>query len=218
MAIVNFEAFSAELFASMGEFEKKSPGLSFGVRLAQRESIKLASGEKFEDLDGRVTVLPDTEAPGEDQKGFGTLHHFAACDDDFDPFPPSFIVQTVLPKHQFNELLSAAKLGRVPSVISVDIEGMEYDWQPDGSGKKWDNKTSPKLDVKSVRFNVPLASLSQDTDAEPRLCDNAMPPTRLQFEQLSQGIDRQGIEISKALKALLWAIIILGGVVVLLRW
>jgi hypothetical protein len=54
-------------------------------------------------------------------------------------------VEVRVPKQQFEELLSASKHGRISSEISVDVEGLEYDWRPDGRGKKWQNKSSGPL-------------------------------------------------------------------------
>jgi hypothetical protein len=218
MAIIEFEAISADLSVSVGEFEKKHPILSFRVQLIQGESMKLSSDEKFEDLDGRVTVFPDIGELQENQNAFGTLHYFAAHDDDFHPFPPSFIIQATIPASQFDELLSAAKLGRIPSEISVDIEGMEHDWQPDGSGKKWDNKASPRLPVNSVRFSVPLTPYAEEDGSERRPSENSMPAIRLQADQLMQRLDSHSSEISKTLKHVFWAVVILGGLLVFSRW
>ena len=218
MAIIDFEAISADLSVSVGEFERKHPILSFRVQLVQGESIKLSSDEKFEALDGRVTVFPDVGESQENQNTFGTLHYFAARDDDFHPFPPSFIVQTTIPASQFDELLSAAKFGRIPSEISADIEGMEYDWQPDGSGKKWDNKASPRLPVNSVRFNVPLLPYTEDDGSGRRPSEKVMPATVLQVNQLMQRLDSHSSEITKTLKHVFWAVVILGGLLIFSRW
>ena len=222
MAIIYFEAISADLSVdlsvSVGECERKHPILSFRVRLFQRESIMLSSDEKFENLVGRVTVLPDVGDSQENQNAFGALQYFAAHDDYIDPFPPSFIIQTTISANQFDKLLSAAKLGRIPSEISVDIEGMEYDWQPDGSGKKWDNKTSPRLPVNSIRFSVPLVPYAEEDGSERRTSENSMPATRLQVDQLIQHLDSHSSEFAKTLKHVFWAIVILGGLLVFSRW
>jgi hypothetical protein len=188
------------------------------MHLVQGESIKLSSDEKFEDLDGRLMVFPDVGESHENPNGFGTLHYLAARDDDFHPFPPRFIVQTPIPAGHFDELLSAAKFGRIPSKISVDIEGMEYDWQPDGSGKKWDNKASPRLPVNSVLFDVPLIPRTEEDGSERRLSENVMPATVLQVDQLLQRLDSHSSEIVKTLTQVFWAVVILGSLLVFSRW
>ena len=214
MSIIDFEPVGAELFGGVGEFEKGYPGLSFKIQLAQGESLTLSSGEKSSELDGRVTVFPGTE---EAEKG--TLSYFPARNDEFYAFPPQFIVQTALPLNQFNELLSAAKLGRMPSTISVEIEGMDYDWQPDGSGKKWDNKALPRLAVSSMRFSVPLVVSHADDDSAQRgVTENGMPATRQQLDQLMDRLDKVSSETNKALKKILWALVIVGGFIVFAKW
>jgi hypothetical protein len=214
MAIIEFEAISANLFASVGDFKEKYPVLSFRVRLAQGESMNLTSGEMFGELDGQVTVFPETTEAQEQLSGFGTLRYFAAIDDDFHSYPPNFIIQAALHMRQFEQLLSAAKLGRIPSEISVDVEGMEYDWRPDGSGKKWDNKASPRLPVNSVRFSVPLVCISDDDSSERHVSESAMPATRLQMDQLMQRLDSH----SKTLRHIFWAVVVLGGLMILAKW
>lgn len=220
MAIIEFEAVSADLSVSVGELEKKHPILSFRVQLIQGESLKLSSDEKVEDLDGRVTVFPDVGESQENQDAFGTMHYFAARNDDFHPFPPRFIIQTTISANQFDEMLSAAKLGRIPSSIFVDIEGLEYDcdWLPDSRATKWDNKTSPRLPVNSVRFRVPLVPLAEEVGAERRPSENSMPATRLQVDQLMQHLDSHSSDIAKTLKLVFWAVVILGGLLVFSRW
>lgn len=62
---------------------------------------------------------------------------------------------------------------------------MEYDWQPDGSGKNWDNKTASRLPVTSARFTFPLAAASND-DPDDEANAASLPPTRTQLSQLSE--------------------------------
>ena len=133
------------------------------------------------------------------------------------PFPASYIVEILLFDTQLNELLAAARCGRAPSRISVDVEGMEYDWQPDGSGKKWDNKASPHLRIVSARFTVPVVSPVTSNELERDPAEKIMPPTRLQLDQLSQRVDKLIAETKVGLRSLMWAAIVVGVLLLILK-
>lgn len=215
MAIIDFEAISADLSIGIGETEGSY--LSFRVRLSGNESVTLSTGESFDDLNGRVTVKPDRGEQREQEKQVGSVHYLEAFDDDIHPQPASYIVQATLPPNRFIELLSAAQFGRVPSEISVSIEGMEYDWQPDGSGKKWDNKNSPYLPVSSVNFLVPLLPFKQGEQTEMSHAEQLLPATRQQAEKIIESLDRRIAGVDEKLKQIIWAIVVLGGLLVYLK-
>jgi hypothetical protein len=73
----------------------------------------------------------------------------------------------------------------MPSEISLEIEGMHYDWQPDGSGKKWDNRNNPHVKINSVRLLVPLSAIDVQPgiDVEPFAPNRS--PTRVQIQELT---------------------------------
>ncbi len=180
VAYVHFEATDAAL--SVG----KEPHLSYQVRLCGEKmywSIILSTEEKFEDLNGYIRVFPETDGSNEDdRKGIGWIVYLPEA-------PACYEVKVSVPKVQFDELLAAARLGRVPSDISVGVEGMDYV----GHGVddlKWDNKTSPRLIVASIDFTFEV-----------------FPPTRSQLNELSEKLELVGIEIKTGFKSLLYLVI-----------
>lgn len=52
-----------------------------------------------------------------------------------------------LPSEQIDELIAAARIGRLPASFDISVEGpgIEYGWEPDGSGMEWDNKNHNHL-------------------------------------------------------------------------
>lgn len=216
MAIVKFVATSAELGTGVGElFEKSRPYISYRVRLDSNESIMLSSGENFGDLDDRVTVHSYVDSSS-GKSNVGQVFYFPASADRFDSISASYIVDVRMPTAQMDELLAAARAGRMPSMISVEIDAMEYDWQPDGSGKKWDNKNARKLDVGSVLFTIPLAALDPGNVSSDGSVVENMPPTRAQVGQLSERVERLARETKTAVRVLVLTALIV-GVLVLLR-
>lgn len=45
--------------------------------------------------------------------------------------------------------------GRVPRTVAILLQHgeLEFDWEPDGSGQKWDNEKNPSIPIENVSFN-----------------------------------------------------------------
>jgi len=214
-----------------------------------RESIKLSTEEKFEALDTSILVLEETdqlkkeygerclklrqkvaEKSGEtseaDHSGIGYISYVAAFNDrdGLDSSPAFCMIRVLVPKVTFDELLTVARLGRIPSYIIVGIEGMEYGGSPDGSAKKWDNKTFPELAVNTVSFHsIPLAAqpLSNEPDGGPnrRLAEmqsELFLPTRSQLNEISTKLDVLAIETTTGFRYLLWGILVIAVLILIL--
>ena len=52
-------------------------------------------------------------------------------------------------------LIDFARHGHYPRDTTIDVEGVEYDWQPDGRGKKWDTAAVSQVSIMSISFSVP---------------------------------------------------------------
>jgi hypothetical protein len=218
MAQATFEAISAALLGSAGAHERASPGLSYDVRLARGESISLATGENFAELRGYLRVYPDTDPRRREDKATGFIAYLEAQTAVRDSSPPSYLLQVWLPRVYFDELVSAARHGRIPSKMLVDIDGMEYDWRPNGRGKKWDNTESQHLKVDSFDFTLPLFLPPSTDEFQRSPSEEGMSPTRAQFDQLLERIDRQTAETNERLNGLFWLAIIVALVVLWFRW
>lgn len=233
VAMVSFEPTGANL--GVADKYQDQLVLSYRVQLARiyphrasRESITLSTEEKFEDLDSRISVLAETnELKNVDdrlhdrhlledgEKGIGFIQYVPAFSDDLGLYcRASCGVRVFVPKVTFDELLASARLGRLPSHISVEVEGMQYDWQPDGSGKKWDNKAFPELAVTSISFGtVPLVAQAMSSDFDQDLYNQILPPTRSQFNELAEKLGSLAIAIKTGLRSLLWAVLVIGTLI-----
>lgn len=197
------------------------PKLSYQVRLAKYEMIELSSGfsiihketslveerERFRPLEGRLHVFAESDESNEaDRKGIGPITYIPA-DGDLNR-TDTYFVEVLLPKVTVDELLAAARMGCRPSHIGIKVEGMDYGWAPDGSVKKWDNKAFPELDVVSVDFTF---------SERPTLSDEASSPTRSQVNELSEKLERLAIAIYNGFRSLIWAVILIGVLMLILR-
>lgn len=219
MPIICFVATSAEMFTSASGPEKDSVGLSYRVKLDGGNSVDLATEENFRDLDGHVVVVSRDDNSSQEERTFGKMSYFEAREDVFAPSPACYFVRVLLSNKQLEELLAAARIGRVPSQISIWLMGgggIETGWQPDGSGSKWDNKASPELKVVNASFTVPMITpidneFVRDHDEE------ILPPTRLQFDELTQKIDQLVTTTNTLLRLLFWAVMVIGGLLIIFK-
>ncbi len=231
--IVDFEPTEAGL--GVADRYQDQLVLTYRVQLARiyphrasRESVTLSTEEKFEDLDSRISVFAAETDESKDivariekrllkdgQKGIGFIQYVPAISDDLGLYVrASCSVRVFVPKVTFDELLAAARLGRLPSHISIEVEGMQYDWQPDGSGKKWDNKAFPELAVTSIGFGgVPLVAPTMSSSFDRDLSAQVFPPTRSQLNELSEKLDLLVIETKRGLRSLLWAVLVIGALI-----
>lgn len=157
--ILNFLAKSADLYIGVRVPFPCPVGLTFRVQLILAE-IELATKDDFNDLDGRITILPEVEGAEDTRDGIGMMNFVEAVKTDYHNSPASWIADARIPKSQFDELLASVRAGQIPSNISIYVDGrevgLEFGWDPDGSEKKWDNRTYPKLKVAAVSFQIPL--------------------------------------------------------------
>jgi hypothetical protein len=133
--------------------------------------LSVATGEKIEDFVIYVTlkrhpngVMSPWPVKGYEKKAIGELCYFEGHADNFSSVPPTLIFQVYIGEAQMRVLLEFAQHGRFPREISIDVEGVEYDWQPDGSGTKWDNAAEKRVPVTAIKFSIPVIDESVTSD------------------------------------------------------
>lgn len=205
---------SAQAQDSSADASDNSRSLRYRVALHYSNHVRLSTGEDFRKLEGKVFLRPSDGSPFTEESPFGRLCYLEAYDGEFDSSPASYSVELRLPRQQFEELLSAARLGRVPSYISVDVKGMKIGWEPDGSGLEWDNKTSPILTATSAEFVVPMAIPARtEDDFDGSQAEDVLPLTRSDMNRLPEQFERFVQELRLSVKyASYWMV----GAVVLL--
>ena len=123
-------------------------GLTLSVRLVEDNSVEFSSGGRFKELGGEIYVYPDNGEPGINPKAIGRLN--CSVKDEI------IYGEVFLPNSRFEELLSTAKLGHIPSLIVLEAQGLEDAHGFDHEQIQWDNNKFPSLPVISVTFRIPL--------------------------------------------------------------
>jgi hypothetical protein len=165
--------------------ERDTSRLSFIVRSAKpwHSEVLLVTGEKLSEMRGFVAFhsgpapsnwppVPKPTFLGEpsDEKipVIGQLGYFAAVNDEFDSHPASYSAEVWLPTSQFEEVMGAARIGKMPRAVVLEVasKGFKYGSMPDGSEKNWDNKAHPRLGIIKASVHLVLGASDSDVDGE----------------------------------------------------
>jgi hypothetical protein len=203
MAILEFSATSATLFTGVGELQRAVPCVSFRVKAALGESLKLVTGESSKDVEGVVTLVPAKDLEDAKAKGIGQIHYFPAFEDESIRRRARYIVEAFVSIDQARELIAAALGGRLPESITIEAADLDYE-TPDGRGVTWDNRAQSKIPLASISVSVPIVTIPDDDDLD---ADSHMPPTREQAVQLIREIANLNVRVKAAATTLLWAIL-----------
>lgn len=175
----------ATLSLGVGGSESKSPCLSYSVRQGLFEdSVELATGQTLQDLSGEITISADFDKrlPVQDNS-IGVMKYFEASEFDLCDHPLSYSIEVVVPETLREELIFAARSGRLPSELLVEVDEDEHisrvsQTDPDDDRLKWDNKIVGSLNVKSAKFILPLAG------------NELLTPSRRQIENVIHRVDK----------------------------
>ena len=177
------------------------------------KSVRLTSGEKFSKLEGVVRLTRSLAENTDRPVGLLTYVPEFQSKDDLESQPSTYQVDSGLPARQFDELVSAARHNRIPTSICVDVagEGVEYGWEPDGSGIDWNNKEHPSALIAELRFSLPFVMPADDEDREViEYTADTAPASRTQLDQLIQRVDA----LRNDVRVLLTVVVVVGLIIV----
>lgn len=92
---------------------------------------------------------PDQPIIGQNQPIIGQMHYFDE--------PSAILSDAHISSEAFDRVLAFVQAGRVPNSLTIEVQNLDYDWRPDGSGKVWDNLANPILPVTNISLEVPVS-------------------------------------------------------------
>lgn len=153
----------------------RSRQLSLRVKLAEDERVALSTGERLENLAGFVAIHPQIEDFQAGHMGIGAMWREEGVPEY--SLPVTYRIKVLLPPTQFADLVSASRVGRIPSRLTMEVRGLKH---PDEFSRAWDVKSSPHLHVASISFVIPLvAGENEETGTA-----HFLPATQFQISQL----------------------------------
>ncbi len=157
MPLITFDVTGAAV-SSRIEHGKADWHLTLHLVLPFDEHMTLATGEDVRTIRLAMTIkamTPEHDRWLQERRGkpdhpvIGQMHYFDG--------PPAILSDAHIPAGAFDRIFGLIQAGLVPNTLTVEVQSLEYDWRPDGSGKVWDNRASPILPVTDVSFDVPVA-------------------------------------------------------------
>src|SRR5262249_24981762 len=106
-------------------------GIQWGgqLRLQQGFSVQLATGEDLNKLDGELSLTLVEEEPKGKEKNepIGWMSYTKGSRDSWTKIycKGFYSINIRIPRRQFGPLLTALNQGRLPSLISLDVEGLD---------------------------------------------------------------------------------------------
>ena len=125
------------------------------VRLPTERTLKNANWTAY------ITEAVTYNDHATEQGAIGFLKYWAERQSADDHSPEACNVSVALKPEIFDTLLTALQNGRLPKAIHIDVKGLEYGWEPDGSGIVWNVEAADALPIVEARFNVPLSAEHQ---------------------------------------------------------
>lgn len=178
--------------------------LHYEIRAIDR--LTLATGGNFKEMRGSLQLTPNADQQV-DQKYIGYMAYLGAGVMDY-------IISIPLPKSQFDNLLEASRLGRIPSQIMIKFRHKYIDCEG-FDDYKWDNKSGDYNwpYVASIDFVCVLAETRPREESGGLIHDDFLPPTRLQTRLLTQLVQK----VSTQIFWLITVVAILGVLVVVFK-
>lgn len=156
MPLITFDVTGA-VVASRVEHGKADWHVTLHLALPFDEHVTLATGEDVRNMRLGFTLKAMTlehdrwlqERRGKsDQPIIGQMRYFDGR--------PAILSDAHISSEAFERILGLVQAGRVPNSLTIEVENLDYDWMPDGSGKIWDNRSNAVVPVTNISLEVPV--------------------------------------------------------------
>jgi hypothetical protein len=160
--------------------------LHFTLRLAGQDSLKLETGEVFEnpryasvrgnqqkEISAHLNIRPASDE--RDPSHTNNMRYFGGSKGE-DYSPPFIHFEVSAPASDYSLLLNNIRGGITPSLVTMGLRHdlhdkgspVKYDYAPDGSMMIWDNaaQQNRRVDVESIEFHYHLIGDADDDDNE----------------------------------------------------
>jgi hypothetical protein len=161
MPLVGFRPTKARLIIE----DSKSSVLVMKVVVNDGDSVKLASGDRLEELNGVLRIRSKDNGTRNGGSDLGSLVYIAESDAGADSSPAKFQINIAMAGAKFDTLVRVALSGRMPTKFFVDAgarisrtepPGMSYEVRGGKRTKYWDTLAHRTLLVTHFSFILPI--------------------------------------------------------------
>lgn len=159
--------------------------INFGVYLSDRDHLDLETGEVFENsvysrIRGNTAKLISAQLSiyrGSTKSDYkeNKMRYLGGIESDFYNSEASIEFTCFLMESDFNELIENIRNGHTPSEVVVDLAHnlrekttLEFGWEPDGSGMKWNNvdKKNRTVKIEEISFGYQVLKENYNENSE----------------------------------------------------
>jgi hypothetical protein len=199
---------------TLGDQATTAHSLSFTLHLAGQDSLKLETGEVFQnpayasvrgnkqnEIAAHLSVSPASD--DRDPSHTNNMRYFEAVTGDDYGSPPSIHFEVSTPASDYSLLLNNIRGGITPSLVTVGLRfdlrdkgsPLKYDYAPDGSMMIWRNaiEQNRRVDVESIEFHYRLIGTDDHDDG-----DTKPPTAKASIDAASVAIVAKLAELEKA--------------------
>ena len=182
MPLVGFRPTKARLIIE----DSKASILVMKVVVQPGDSVRLATGDKLEELNGVLRIRSRDNGSRNGANDLGSLVYIAESDAAADSSPAKFQINIAMAGAKFDTLVRVALSGRLPTKFFVDAgerisrtepPGMSYEVRGGKRSKFWDTLAHRTLLVTNFSFILPIdvPEPGGDDDAPPAVVVAAAP-------------------------------------------
>jgi hypothetical protein len=133
--------------------------LSFKCECRQGSSICTADGRDLSRTNWTLSIKEASEYSEEASllEAIGFITYYSGARGRVDPDNEICQVSFFLEPRDFESLVSACRAKSEAIHFSINADGMEVGWQPDGSGSEWDVVKHPKIPIVYMQFQIDLS-------------------------------------------------------------
>ena len=166
MALITFDVTGAAVSSRLAH-GKAEWHVAFHLALPFDEHMTLATGEDVRTIRLALTVkamTPDMDRWLQERRDepneavIGRMHYFED--------PPAVLADANIPPDAFDHIMRLVEQGRIPRSLTVEVQNLNHDWRPDGSGKVWDNRTKAIVGLTNVNLDVPISELKPEGEPD----------------------------------------------------
>lgn len=166
MAYISIEI--SKFIAEIGTVDG-SKGTAVGLtgQVNWRTSIRDKANHDIGSAPWEVQVVPEAQISeiSKESGAIGVCSYHERIDHPEHGSPAVFSAHVGLPPTDISDLLCAWSAGKAISSITLEIDDLEYGWEPDGSGKVWDTEIKHRT-VRNARILIKDATPQADENEE----------------------------------------------------
>lgn len=184
MAYISIEV--RTVLAEIGTIDG-SNGITIGLNgaLNWRTSVRDKANNEIGSAPWEVQVVPEDRIAehAKDLGAVGICSYHERVDDPEYGSPAVFSAYVGLPQQSISDLWTAWNAGKTISSITLEIDDLEYGWEPDGSGKVWDTEIKHRT-VRTARILVKDSQAPEEDGEDITEPSTPDAPTKRDMQQI----------------------------------